>query len=98
MDNEASSDLKKAILKYKLNCQLTLTHTRCPMAPPGTKVVIHDKPSTQSPWGYHGTLGYYVAPATEHYRCMTCFIPLTRSECIMPTLYNSFLKRLTLLL
>ena len=37
------------------------------MAPPGTKVVIHDKPSTRPSWGYHGTLGYYVAPATEHY-------------------------------
>ena len=56
------------------------------MAPPGTKVVIHDKPSTRLSWGHHGTVGYYIAPVTEHYRCMTCFIPSTCSECIADTI------------
>ena len=36
--------------------------------------------------GYHGTLGYYVALATEHYCCMTCFIPSTCSEGIANTI------------
>ncbi len=49
-----------------------------PMAFPGTKVVIHDKPKQQASWQYHGSLGFYIAPSVKHYRCMHCYIPSTR--------------------
>lgn len=40
-----------------------------PLAPPGTKVLLHDKPNVRRSWDPHGTEGWYVGPAREHYRC-----------------------------
>ena len=59
---------------------------RTPMAPPGTKIVIHDKPAQRTSWQYHGTNGFYIAPAMEHYRCMKCHVPLTRQERVADTI------------
>ena len=41
-----------------------------PMAPPGTKVIVHNKPTKRRAWGFHGDEGFYVGPALEHYRCI----------------------------
>ena len=41
-----------------------------PMAPPGTRVVVHDKPGNRTSWGHHGTPGWYIGPSLDHYRCM----------------------------
>ena len=56
-----------------------------PLAPPGTKIVIHKKPETRKSWGYHGELGWYVGPAINHYRCFKCFMPTTAKEVITDT-------------
>ena len=56
-----------------------------PLAPPGTKVIIHKKPSDRKSWQFHGEEGFYVAPALNHYRCLTCYIPKTRQEKISDT-------------
>ena len=32
------------------------------MAPPGTCVIVHNKPDNQTSWGHHGTLGSYFGP------------------------------------
>ena len=50
-----------------------------PMAPPGTKVVVHEKPSTRTSWGNRGVDGWYVGPSLHHYRCVRCFIPTTKA-------------------
>ena len=55
------------------------------MAPPGTKIVAHTKPNKRDSFGYHGQDGYYVGPALEHYRCVQCYIPITRSVIIADT-------------
>ena len=34
-----------------------------PIAPAGTKVVVHDKPSVRASWATHGTPGFYMGPA-----------------------------------
>ena len=60
--------------------------SRTPMAPPGTKVVVHDKANKRGSWAYHGTLGFYVGPAMEHYRCMTCYMPKSRMERVADTI------------
>ena len=57
-----------------------------PMSLPGTKVVVHEKSNTRASWAYHGQLDFYVGPAMEHYRCMTCYIPQTRQEQIADTI------------
>ena len=50
-----------------------------PLAPPGTKVLIHKKPSDRTSWGPHGRQGWYIG------RCVTCFVPDTRKELISDT-------------
>ena len=57
---------------------------RTPLSVPGTKVVVHDPPSQRYTFAPHGTVGYYVGPALEHYRCYTIFFPSTQRtrECI----------------
>ena len=49
------------------------------MAPPGTKVIVHEKPSNRTSWGLHGTNGWYIGPSLHHYRCVQCFMPATKS-------------------
>ena len=56
-----------------------------PMAPPGTKVVVHVKPNKQAAWGYHGEDGFYIGPALEHYRCVQCLMKNTRHVRISDT-------------
>ena len=56
-----------------------------PLAPPGSKVVAHIKPTARNSWDLNGSIGYYVGPAQLHYRCVTCYFPRTRSERICDT-------------
>ena len=51
-----------------------------PMAPPGTRVIIHLKPAQRASFGAHGLDGWYIGPALDHYRCYTCFVPSTNAE------------------
>ena len=53
---------------------------KIPMAPPGTKILIHSKPTKRASWAFHGVEGWYIGPSFEHYRCVKCYIPKTRSE------------------
>ena len=41
---------------------------RNPIAPMGTKVIVLDDPDNRSTWSPHGTRGYYIGPAMNHYR------------------------------
>ena len=59
---------------------------RTPMAPPGTKVLIHEKPSQRGTWDPHGIEGYYVGPALDHYRCYTVNVNTTKTDRIADTL------------
>ncbi len=40
-----------------------------PLAPLGTKVIIHKKPAARRSWAPHGLDGWYIGHAPEHYRC-----------------------------
>ena len=51
-----------------------------PLAPPGTKVVIHNKPESRASWDLNGQEGWYIGRSPQHYRCVKCFIPRTRTE------------------
>jgi hypothetical protein len=46
----------------------TFDYNKTPLAPPGTKVIIHEKPQQRKTWDPHGTEGWYLGPAMEHYR------------------------------
>ena len=51
-----------------------------PLAPPGTRVLVHEKSYNRKSWAGHGTQGWYIGPALEHYRCFRCYMPETHSE------------------
>ena len=155
MDNECSSDLKKAMKKYEIDFQLALPHmhrqnaveqgirtfknhfiawfstedpdfpisewerilsqyvitlnllknsrvnpalsayaflfgpydfNKYSMAPPGTCVIVHDKPVKRTLWGHHDTPGWYISPSLDHYLCMQCYMPTTGIVIITDTL------------
>ena len=50
---------------------------KTPLAPPGTRVLVHLKPDQRASWAYHGEDGWYVGPSLEHYRCVKCYMPAT---------------------
>ena len=49
-----------------------------PFVPPGTKIIIHEKPAIRGSWAPRGLDGWYIGPAMEHYRCHQVFINKTR--------------------
>ena len=53
---------------------------KTPLAPPGTHVIIHEKPAQHQTWAPHGIDGWYVGPALHHYQCHCIWIPSTQSE------------------
>ena len=59
---------------------------RTPMAPPGTKVLIHEKPSQRGTWDPHGIEGYYIGPALDHCCCHTVNVNSTKADRIADTL------------
>ena len=50
------------------------------MAPPGTKVVVHEKANNRLSWAGHGTEAWCIGPSPEHYRCFKCYMPMTCRE------------------
>ena len=50
-----------------------------PLAPPGTKVVAHIKPSNRATYELNGEMGWYIGPSMNHYRCVQCYFPRTRT-------------------
>ena len=45
---------------------------KTPLLPPGTKLVVHEKPSQKSSWSFHDQPGWYVCSSFLHYRCLRC--------------------------
>ena len=66
------------------------------MAPPVTRVIVHDKPGNRTSWGHHGTPGWYIGPSLDNYIFMQCYMPATGIVHITGTLQyipNSFAFR-----
>ena len=59
---------------------------KCPLAPPGTKALLHKKTKDRKSWEYHGKKGWTIGPSLEHYRCIRCYNPDTLSEVDTDTL------------
>jgi hypothetical protein len=38
-----------------------------PLAPPGTRIIAHEKPDQRASWDPHGVDRYYLGPALDHY-------------------------------
>jgi hypothetical protein len=55
-------------------------------APPGCKIIAHEKPGKRRTWAPHGKHGYSLGPIMHHYRCQNVYISSTASERIVDTL------------
>ena len=69
-----------------------------PLAPPGTRVIVHEKPTQRRTWALHGINGWYIGPAMDHYQCYRVWIPSTHAERIADTIhfFPTILRTLTL--
>ena len=52
---------------------------QCPLAPPRTKVIVHENTDNRWSWYPHRMNDFYIGPSTEHYRCVQFFMPATSS-------------------
>ena len=59
---------------------------KTPLAPVGTKVIVHEKPQSCPEWSLHGVYGWYLGPAMQHDRCYIVWTKDTQSERIADTL------------
>jgi hypothetical protein len=55
-------------------------------APPGCKMIAHEKPGKRQTWAPHGQHGYSLGPAMQHYRCQNVYISTMASERNVDTL------------
>lgn len=56
-----------------------------PLAPPGSKIMIHVKPSQCQTWSPRAIPAWYLGPELTHYRCHITFVPSTHNERITDT-------------
>jgi hypothetical protein len=61
-------------------------YNKTDFAPPGCKIIAHEKPGKRRTWAPHGQHGYSLGPAMHHCRCQNVYISSTASECIVDTL------------
>ena len=56
-----------------------------PIAPIGTRVLIHDKSAVRASWAPHGVPGYYLGPALQHYRAYRVWSTSTNTTRVTDT-------------
>ena len=52
---------------------------RCPLAPPGTKVIVHEKTDNRRSWSPYVMYDWYIDPSMKNYGYVQCFMPTTSS-------------------
>ena len=57
----------------------TFDYNKHPLAPLGTRLLIHEKADKRATWSTRGTDGWYIGPALGHNRCVDCYVPSTHS-------------------
>jgi hypothetical protein len=61
-------------------------YNKTAFAPPGCKIIAHEKPGKRRTWAPDRQHGYSLGPAIHHYRCQNVYISTTASERIVDTL------------
>jgi hypothetical protein len=56
-----------------------------PIVPPGTKALVHLKPSRQKSWSFHTSNGWYIGPSLKHYSCIRTIMVGTGGEQLTDT-------------
>jgi hypothetical protein len=63
-----------------------IDYNKTSFAPPGCKLVVHEKPAKRRTLAPHGQHGYSLGPALHHCICQNVYILATASERIVDTL------------
>ena len=50
-----------------------------PFAPPGTKFIVHQKPTIRQIWAPRSKCGWYIDRSKDHYGCYNIYVPETRA-------------------
>jgi hypothetical protein len=58
-----------------------------PMAPPGTEVLVHLKPTHCRSWSFHASNGWYIGPSLKHYCCICAIIEGTGGKRLTDTFH-----------
>jgi hypothetical protein len=61
-------------------------YNKTDFAPPGCKIITHEKPGKRRTWAPHGQHVYSLGPTMYHYRCQNVYISTTASDRIVDTL------------
>jgi hypothetical protein len=61
-------------------------YNKTAFAPPGCKIIAHEKPGKRRTWAPHGQHGYSLCPAMHHYWCQNVYISTTARDRIVDTL------------
>jgi hypothetical protein len=93
-------DIKNMLRRSRINPKLSaftqifgvFDYNRTPLAPIGTKTVVHQRTTQQgrTTFADHGVIGWSIGPAMNHYRHWTFYIPKTRGTRVSDTV--SFLQ------
>ena len=63
--------LQTSIIDKKLSAyeilEVTFDYKKTPLAPLGKKAIVYDDPKNRTTWGVHGSDGWYVGPAMQHF-------------------------------
>jgi hypothetical protein len=90
----ATSGTLDLLRTYRLHPQLSaaahyhglVDYNKTAFAPPGFKIISHEKPGNRRTWAPHGQHGYALGPAMHNYRCQNVYISTTASDRIVDTL------------
>jgi hypothetical protein len=63
-----------------------IDYNKTVFAPPGCKLIAHEKPSQRQTWAPHAQPGYSLGPVMHHYICQNVYITSTASARIVDTL------------
>ena len=72
--------------QYRMNPKLSgyaqlhgeFNYNANPLAPPVTKVIIHEEPTVRGTWSSHGVKGWYISPSMNHYSCHHVYVTKTK--------------------
>jgi hypothetical protein len=72
-------------LSAKVHLNGAFDYNKTPFAPPGTRVVVHERPETRQTWDSHDVDGWYLGRAPKHYRCRRVYVSKTAAKRIADT-------------
>jgi hypothetical protein len=73
-------------LSAAAHCHGLVDYNKTAFAPPGCKIIAHEKTGKRRAWDPHRQHGYSLGPAMHHYRFQNVYISTTASERIVETL------------